>query len=239
MYKLTRKKSPNKGYPDGAKGGNKPKKIIIHHWGVDGQKLVNAVSWLCNLKSQVSAHYVVEAGKVVKLMNDTDCAWHAGSKAQNTTSIGIECRPECTKADRETVVELIADLYAKHGVLPIVGHKDVAATSCPGRWYKYINSIEREAAALYNEKKTKNTKAYSGAYPDLPKRGYFKKGDKGSEVKKLQKLLNWILDTTLTIDGVIGAKTINAIKNFQGKYGLESDGLFGGASLSKAKKIRK
>ena len=157
MYKLTRKNSPNKGYPDGAKGGNKPKKIIIHHWGVDGQKFDNVVGWLCNPKAGVSAHYVVEAGKVVKLMSDTDCAWHAGSKAQNTTSIGIECRPECTKADRETVIELIAYLYAKHGVLPIVGHKDVSATSCPGRWYKYLSTIKREATAKYKSNASTNT----------------------------------------------------------------------------------
>lgn len=156
MYKLTKKTSPNKGYPDGANGGNKPKKIIIHHWGVDGQKIKNVVGWLCNPKAQVSAHYVVEAGKVVKLMNDTDCAWHAGSKAQNTTSIGIECRPECTKADRETVIELIADLYAKHGVLPVVGHKDVAATSCPGRWYKYLSQIQKEATAKYKRNASTN-----------------------------------------------------------------------------------
>lgn len=239
MYKLTRKNSPNKGYPDGANGGNKPKKIIIHHWGVDGQKFDNVVSWLCNPKAQVSAHYVVEAGKVVKLMSDTDCAWHAGSKAQNTTSIGIECRPECTKADRETVIELISELYLKYGKLPVIGHKDVAATSCPGRWYKFIDTIEREAVELYNKKKNKKTKGYYGAYPELPKRGYFKKGDEGSEVKKLQKLLNWILDIKLTVDGIIGAKTINAIKSFQNKYGLEPDELFGIASLSKAKKISK
>ena len=157
MYKLTKKNSPNKGYPDGAKGGNKPKKIIIHHWGVDGQKFDNVVRWLCNPKAQVSAHYVVEAGKVAKLMNDTDCAWHAGSKAQNTTSIGIECRPECTKADRETVIELIAYLYAKHGVLPIVGHKDVSATSCPGRWYRYLSTIKREATAKYKSNASTNT----------------------------------------------------------------------------------
>lgn len=239
MYKLTKKNSPNKGYPDGAKGGNVPKKIIIHHWGVDGQKFNNVVDWLCNLKAQVSAHYVVEAGKVAKLMNDTDCAWHGGSYAQNTTSIGIECRPECTKADRETVIELISELYLKYGKLPVIGHKDVAATACPGRWYKYIDTIEREAVALYNKKKKAKTEDYSGTYPELPKRGYFKKGDEGSEVKKLQKLLNWILDIKLTVDGVIGAKTINAIKTFQDKYGLESDGLFGSASLSKAKKIKK
>lgn len=157
MYKLTKKNSPNKGYPDGAKGGNKPKKIIIHHWGVDGQKLDTVVGWLCNPRAQVSAHYVVEAGKVVKLMSDTDCAWHAGSETQNKTSIGIECRPECTKADRETLIELVAYLYGKHGILPIVGHRDVAATACPGRWYRYLSTIKREATAKYKSNASTNT----------------------------------------------------------------------------------
>ena len=86
MYKLTRKNSPNKGYPDGAKGGNKPKKIIIHHWGVDGQKFDKVVGWLCNPKAQVSAHYVVEAGKVVKLMNDV--------RDKVMEEFGVELEPE-------------------------------------------------------------------------------------------------------------------------------------------------
>lgn len=237
MYKLTKKNSSNKGYPDGAKGGNKPKKIIIHHWGVDGQKFDNVVGWLCNPKAGVSAHYVVEAGKVTKLMNDTDCAWHAGSKAQNTTSIGIECRPECTKADIETVIELIADLYAKHGVLPVVGHKDVAATSCPGRWYKLLGSIEEEATKLYKSKK--KSKTYSGSFPRLPLRRYFKIGDKGKNVKKLQQFLNWAIDTNLVVDGELGTKTFNAVKAFQKKYELKVDGLFGKGSLAKAKNIKR
>lgn len=33
---------------------------------------------------------------------------------------------------------------------------------------------------------------YPGTFPKLPKRGYFKKGDKGTEVKKLQNLLVWL-----------------------------------------------
>lgn len=237
MYKLTKKNSSNKGYPNRGKGGNKPKKIIIHHWGVDGQKLATVVRWLCNPRAQVSAHYVVEAGKVVKLMSDTDCAWHAGSETQNKTSIGIECRPECTKADRETVVELIADLYAKHGVLPVVGHKDVAATSCPGRWYKLLGSIEEEATKLYKSKK--KSKTYSGSFPRLPLRRYFKIGDKGKNVKRLQQFLNWAIDANLDVDGELGTKTFNAVKAFQKKYELKVDGLFGKDSLAKAKKIKR
>lgn len=237
MYKLTTRNSPNKGYPDGTKGGNNPKYIVIHHWGEDGLTFDGICTWLCNPKSQVSAHYVVEAGKVTKLMDDTDCAWHAGSKVYNTCSIGIECRPECSKADQETVIELIADLYAKHGVLPVIGHKDVAATLCPGRWYKLLCSIEEEATKLYKSKK--KSKTYSGSFPRLPLRRYFKIGDKGKNVKRLQQFLNWAIDANLDVDGELGTKTFNAVKAFQKKYELKVDGLFGKDSLAKAKKIKR
>ena len=80
---------------------------------------------------------------------------------------------------------------------------------------------------------------YSGNYPTLPSRGYFKKGDTGANVKLLQQLLNWINGDKLVIDGIIGNKTINSVKKFQKNYALVVDGLFGKRTLSKAKEVRK
>lgn len=86
-------------------------------------------------------------------------------------------------------------------------------------------------------------KSYSGKYPTLPKRGYFKKGDKGVNAKYLQELLNWILDIKLIVDGIIGDKTIEGVKKFQKEfqkeYKLTVDGLFGKKSLEVAKGIKK
>ena len=81
---------------------------------------------------------------------------------------------------------------------------------------------------------------YSGNFPTLPSRGYFKKGDTGSNVKLLQQLLNWLNDDKLVVDGIIGNKTINSVKKFQkNTNGLVVDGLFGKKSLAKAKEVRK
>jgi hypothetical protein len=80
---------------------------------------------------------------------------------------------------------------------------------------------------------------YSGNYPTLPSRGYFKKGDTGANVKLLQQLLNWINGDKLVVDGIIGNKTINSVKKFQKNNALVVDGLFGKKSLSKAKEVRK
>ena len=80
-----------------------------------------------------------------------------------------------------------------------------------------------------------NKKTYSGTFPTLPSRGYFKKGDTGTQVKNLQKFLNWANDCKLSVDGVIGNNSISQVKVFQKKVSLTQDGLFGKSSLSKAK----
>lgn len=65
------------------------------------------------------------------------------------------------------------------------------------------------------------------------------KGDKGTEVKKLQRFLKWLGLYVGEIDGDCGAKTENAIILFQEMNGLKADGIFGNRSLSIAKKIKK
>ncbi len=95
---------------------------------------------------------------------------------------------------------------------------------------------------LIGEKKfnaTSTKKAYTGTFPKLPNRGYFKKSDKGTEVKNLQKFLNWAVGSKLTVDGVLGDKSISAIKQFQKVVSLKQDGLFGKNCLSKAKSYKK
>lgn len=82
-------------------------------------------------------------------------------------------------------------------------------------------------------------KAYSSTLPTLPARGYFKKGDTGLQVKNLQKLLNWIGNYGLSVDGEYGNKTTKAVEKYQKDYGLTVDGEFGEKSLEKAKKIKK
>lgn len=63
--------------------------------------------------------------------------------------------------------------------------------------------------------------------------------DRGTEVVKLQKFLNWFGGYGLATDGICGTKTENAIKDFQKKVGITVDGYFGSASLTKAKSYKK
>lgn len=67
-----------------------------------------------------------------------------------------------------------------------------------------------------------------------------KKGDKRkTEVKRLQKFLNWYGNYKLVEDGVFGTNTLKAIKDFQKKQKITVDGIFGSKSLEKAKTINK
>lgn len=54
-----------------------------------------------------------------------------------------------------------------------------------------------------------------------------KRGDKGDEVKQLQKLLNELNNAGLDLDGKYGPLTEQAVKDFQTKYNIRIDGIVG------------
>lgn len=81
--------------------------------------------------------------------------------------------------------------------------------------------------------------AYKGTFPSLTSKGYIGDGDKGTNVKNLQKYLNWYGGYNLTVDGIAGDNTVNAIKKFQKAEGLTVDGKFGVKSLTKAKAVKR
>ena len=58
-------------------------------------------------------------------------------------------------------------------------------------------------------------------------KNYLSKGDKGQAVKTLQKNLNYVYNSNLTVDGEFGDKTLAAVKQFQKAAGLEVDGMYG------------
>lgn len=185
--------SPNfsAGRPQG-----QPNTIVIHHWGIDGQKFANVRDYLCRKGGNSSAHYVVEAGHVAEIVSPENRAWHAGARG-NPRGIGVECRPECTSADVEEVAKLVAYLRALYGDIPLSKHSDFMATDCPGRWASKLVEIDRRARALAGAKdsqvsmpKESNNLAVDGVAGALT-------------VKALQRFLG------TSVDGVISSQASN------------------------------
>ena len=145
------------------RSGKEIDRIVLHHWGNDGQKHDNIINWFKNTLSNVSAHFVVSGERVTQMVSLDDTAWHAGNWDWNCKSIGIEMRPEKDEATQKTVAELIAQIWTHYGKLPLYEHREIVPTGCPGRWKKAeVKAMAEEAykkltAKKATEKKTAST----------------------------------------------------------------------------------
>lgn len=116
--------------------------IVLHATATP--KVESPLDWLCNPKSKVSAHYVVDTnGDIYHLVLDEHVAWHAGASiwrgasGVNLFSVGIEIvndntgkmpyPPAQVKATRD-LVRYLMDTYGV-SVDDVVRHADIA----PGR----------------------------------------------------------------------------------------------------------
>ena len=112
------------------------KGITIHHWDDLARRptFAGTVAWLTRKGATTSAHYVVEAGQVACLVSPKNIAYGNGNWESNKTRIVIECNPRASAEDYATVAELCRELEAAYGNLDYNEHREIKATSCPGRW---------------------------------------------------------------------------------------------------------
>lgn len=92
---------------------------------------------------------------------------------------------------------------------------------------------------LYGGIEPKPVSTYHGNLPKLPYRGWFTSGDRGTEVKRLQMFLNWYGRYGLEVDGIVGRKTIEAVRMYEGREKLRVDGCFGKQCLDRARKVQR
>jgi len=104
-------------------------------------------TWMCNPKAKVSAHYLIDTeGSIFQLVEESECAWHAGrsafdynedgsistgEKSLNRRSIGIELESlgeEYSQKQLEANIALTKDIIVRHNILPkhVLGHKEIA-----------------------------------------------------------------------------------------------------------------
>ena len=113
--------------------------LVLHYTATE--EAGPALNWLCNPKSEVSSHYLVEKdGKIHLLVDEKERAWHAGVsywrgiRDVNSQSIGIEIvnpgDSPFPDTQIEAVIALCQDILSRHPISAqgIVGHSDVAPT---------------------------------------------------------------------------------------------------------------
>ena len=133
--------SPNHGE---RRNGRRPDMLILHYTGMPQSR--EALDWLCDPASEVSAHYFVfENGSVAQLVPEAQRAWHAGTGSWNedadinSCSIGIEIAnpghdgglPPFLEAQITGLIALARDIVHRWSISPdrVLAHSDVA----PGR----------------------------------------------------------------------------------------------------------
>src|ERR687886_1089934 len=131
--------SPNHGE---RRDGRRPNLLILHYTGMSDEG--EALQWLCNPVSEVSAHYFVfEDGRVLQLVPEARRAWHAGvaqwagESDVNSSSIGIEIAnpghpgglPPFPDRQIYSVSALARDIATRWRIPPerVLAHSDVAA----------------------------------------------------------------------------------------------------------------
>ncbi|MFC3714191.1 N-acetylmuramoyl-L-alanine amidase [Sphingoaurantiacus capsulatus] len=115
--------------------------IVLHYTGMESAAA--ALQRLTDAEAKVSSHYMVaEDGTVMRLVDESRRAWHAGKSYWrgitnvNAASVGIEIVnpghefgyiPFATP-QMAAVLQLTAEIAKRHGVKPamVVGHSDIA-----------------------------------------------------------------------------------------------------------------
>src|SRR4051812_1708282 len=131
---------PSPNYGDRA-DGRAPDMILLHYTGMPDAE--GALTRLCSVGTDVSAHYVVlEDGRIVQCVPEDTRAWHAGVSYWagehdiNSCSIGIEIvnrghdwgYPDFPLRQIAAVIALCRGIMLRRNIVPqrVLGHSDVA-----------------------------------------------------------------------------------------------------------------
>lgn len=129
--------------------------LILHYTAMSTAE--SAIELLCDPKSQVSAHYVVdEQGGIYRLVAEDKRAWHAGVSYWggetdiNSSSIGIEIansgEAPYPQAQMDAVIALSRSIVNRYNIPArhVIGHSDIAPArkQDPGALFNWAGLAE-------------------------------------------------------------------------------------------------
>jgi N-acetylmuramoyl-L-alanine amidase len=226
--------SPNFGE---RKDGRAIDMLLLHYTGMDDD--MQALNWLCNAQSEVSAHYYVHRnGDIVQMVDESQRAWHAGLsfwKGEtdiNSCSIGIEIAnagmEEFSAEQMASVLMLCRDIIERHNIPAhrVLGHSDVA----PGR--------KIDPGVMFPWPVLASRGGGHWVEPDPVSGGrFFQKGDEGQPVQALQSMLA-IYGYKIDVTGVFDEQTEIAVTAFQRHFRPQKvDGVADGSTITTLYKL--
>ena len=119
--------------------------IVVHYTANKGDTAQNNLDYFARTKTGTSAHYFVDENEVCQSVQDTDVAWHCGSKnpvhpyCRNANSIGIEmCNSVggVPEAVRDRTAAFVRQKMKEYGIdsSHVLRHYDVTGKRCPAPW---------------------------------------------------------------------------------------------------------
>ena len=222
--------------------------IVLHHAAAKECTPQQVHQWHLNRGwSGVGYHFFVSrSGKIYRGRPEYAIGAHATK--YNSTSIGICFEGDYTvqsmpKEQLEAGKELVAYLKDKYNITNVKCHRDLMATSCPGKNFPFNEIANASNITIKENLVLSFQKAAIADGFEFPK--YGADGSYGNETKSVMqkcvvkkraeykyknatKLVQRLLD--IKQDGLCGNQTSEAIKNFQKQNNLVIDGSCGPAT---------
>jgi len=143
---------------------------------------------------------------------------------------------------KSDVIALQKDLIAKGFALPRYGADGDFGAETEAAVKAFQKAVGIAVDGLAGPVTLSKLKSYKKPAPkpkpsiNLPN-GIYRQGSRGTAVKPIQSALNKALGIKLAVDGIYGAKTTEAVRNFQKKYGLSADGIYGPKTKAKLAEV--
>lgn len=207
--------SPNHGE---RREGRRPDLLLLHYTNMASAG--EALQWLCNPVSEVSAHYFVfENGQVLQLVPEARRAWHAGRSGWgadddiNSCSIGVEIAnaghagglPPFPDAQIEAVAALARDIVGRWRIRAdrVLAHSDVAPgrKADPGERFPWDRLHAEDVGHLVTPSPIRDGR-------------FFSLGDQGQPVEALQAMFA-LYGYRLSVTGVFDQATADVVTAFQ------------------------
>ena len=226
------------------------KYIPIHYTGNVGDTAKNNVDFFAKGNTrEAGAHFFVDQmANVWQSIPMNRTAWAVGlgggkpnysnggaslyGKCTNYNSVSIELCDCATKDPSPAMIKAVKELVAHiqkscPNAKTLCRHWDVTGKSCPARMTgtnnKKWTDFKKAITSTKGSTTTLTTKSTKLSAPIIN----LVKGNKGEQVKVLQRCLNKLINAKLDVDGSYGNLTEKAVKAYQKKKKITQDGMCG------------